>query len=219
MKKKIFFGIAAVSFLFLAISGLQAFSNADKIGKVIVKKKDVFIERNGKDTKVSGFGTWLQTGDTVKTSNAGNALIRLTNGDSVFLAQNARLTVETPEKKSKISRLIMKLYGKIRAQIQKTKNRNVRFATPNAVIGVKGTDFVVEYSNRQTSVATLNGLVNLQSSKNQKSIDVPPGKMCSISAGGEVMPLTEIAGDILKDVDFAGEKMEGSDISGEKVKF
>ena len=111
----------------------------------------------------------------------------------------------------------MSIFGKMRARVKKSKKFNVRIKTATAVIGVKGTDFVVEYVEKKTTVGTLRGLVNMMSSITNESIDIPKGKMSSVSASGTVLPLTEFAGELLKDVEFAGEQMEEDDYSGEKV--
>jgi len=107
--------------------------------------------------------------------------------------------------------------GKIRARVQKSRRQSIRFSTVNAVIGVKGTDFIVSYLDEKTQVATVEGLVNLSSKETTQSIDIPPGKMSEVSPSGEVMALREIAGDILSGVEIAGEKMTESDISGEPI--
>ena len=108
--------------------------------------------------------------------------------------------------------------GKIRAQINKSRRQKIRVATPNAIIGVKGTDFVVSYEDGKTRVATMEGLVNLASSATDQSVDIPPGKMSEVSPSGEVMTLREIAGDILSGVEIAGEKMSTEDISGKRIR-
>jgi hypothetical protein len=135
----------------------------------------------------------------------------------IVLAPNTRLDTESGKKLPPEIKISFKVKGKIRAQIRKTKGRRIRFRTANAVVGVKGTDFVVEFKNKETTVATVEGLVNMKSALTQNSTDIPAGRMCSVSAIGNVMPLREIAGDIMSDVEITGKKMEESDISGEKI--
>lgn len=219
MKSKLIIGLGFIFLYVAVVSGIRAFSNSDNIGKVIVKKPNVMIERDGKDINVSGFGALLKDGDVVKTSATGKAQITLKNGDLIMLAQNTRLVTTDSGEESTLSRLVMKIYGKIRAQIQKTQSRNIRFATPNAVIGVKGTDFVVRYRDEQTTVATVEGLVNMMSSTTSDNIDIPPGKMSSVLMDGEVLSLSDIAGEIMTGVEIAGEKMKESDFSGERIRY
>ncbi len=187
-------------------------------GMVVVKNNPVTIERNGKTIKVSGFGALLQGKDVVVTGKGGKALIKLANGDRVLVAQNSRLIIEAGDKKSGLSKLIMKISGKIRAQIQKTRRKNVEVVTPNAVIGVKGTDFVVLYQDGMTQVATVAGLVSLGSPATLQSVNIPPGKMSEVSPAGKVLTVREIAGEIMSGVEIAGEKMAPSDISGQRIR-
>jgi len=219
MKKKLSLILIFLLSSVLISYSIYAYSNINNVGRVVVKARSVFIERNGKSSLVSGFGAFLALGDKIKTGPTGKALVTLKNGDTIFLSHNSELVPETPKNSQGFSNQVLRILGKIRAKIQKTKTRNVRFATPNAVIGIKGTDFVVEYKKEQTSVATVEGLVNLASPSSGGNIDIPPGKMSTISAAGEVMPLREIAGDIMSDVESAGAQLKANESAGEKVTF
>ncbi len=199
----------------------SAFSAAKNIGKVMVKSSPVIVVRKGKRLKVGRFGMNLQKGDIVITPKGGKAQIVLSSGDSLFLASSSQVVLNeeiTSSAQAKITRIMLSS-GKIRAHIKKKKKRRIRFRTANAIIGVKGTDFVVEHINRTTTVGTREGLVNMASAKSGKNIDIPPGKMSSISPSGEVMPLSEFAGELMKGVEFAGERMRTNDMAGEKMKF
>lgn len=187
------------------------------IGKVVVKQKPVFIERDGKSIRVGGFGALLQENDLVVTTDNGKALITLNNGDTILVARHSKLRVEAGREKSGVLQWIKLITGKIRSQIHKKRHQNIRIATSNALIGVKGTDFVVRYQDGMTQVATVEGLVQLASLATAQSIDIPPGKMSEIGPSGEVLPLREIAGEIMSGVEIAGEKMAPDDISGQRI--
>jgi len=214
------FGFAVI-LLFSQNLHAQQFGSAQNIGKVIVKNPAVFVVRNGESLSVSGFGRILKKGDTVITQRDGKAHIILNNGSELFLAPSAKLTISEQligKSNKGIKQFILSIYGKIRLQIKKRKIKQVTVKTKTAVIAVKGTDFIVSYENEITMVGTLEGLVNLTSRVNQQHIDIPPGKMSSVSPDGDVMSLSEIAGEMLRGVEFAGEQMKESDISGEKIK-
>lgn len=212
--------IATISlFLLCLILSLAAFGfKKAGAGMVVVKSRPVTVERKGRIIKVSGFGALLEDADVVATGPGGKALIKMSNGDRVVIAQNSRLEVKAGKQLSGMAFIFRIVSGKIRAQITQTRRSNVRVATPNAVIGVKGTDFVVSYNDESTQVATMEGLVNMASSATDQSVDIPPGKMSEVSPSGEVMALREIAGDILSGVEIAGEKMSSEDISGERIR-
>jgi len=203
--------------LILVTPDIYSFSNQKSIGKVSVKKNDVYIEHDGKTAKVSSFGGVFYEGDIVKTGPEGKAELTLQNGDVIVMAPDTRMDVDSDEKLPPEIESSSRVDGKIRAQIRKTDGRKIRFKTANALVGVKGTDFVIEFKNKATTVATVKGLVNMQSSVTENSVDIPAGRMSSVSAAGDVLPLREIAGDIMSDVEIAGKKMEESDVSGQKI--
>ena len=199
----------------------QGFGKRGTIGRVIVKNPIVTVIRNNKTLAVSSFGRNLQMGDTVITRAGGKAHIVLNSGNELFLAPDASLKISEEllgNSKKGIKQFILSIYGKIRLQIKKTKAQQTLVRTKTAVIGVKGTDFIVSYENQVTSVATFEGLVNMVSITNQYQIDIPPGKMSSVSPAGDVAPLSEIAGEIMKGLEFAGERLSDFDISGKRIK-
>ena len=193
------------------------------VGKVSVHTDPVTVIHDGKSKTVGSFGLVLMKGDIVKTGKTGKATVVLALGDAIYIAPASSLSVtREPVKKVKKKRFggfLLSAIGKIRAKIKKIKKRRIEIRTANAVIGVKGTEFIVEYVNKQTTVGTLEGLVNMESTVTQKSIDIPPGKMTSVSPLGEVMSLKDIAGELMKGVEFAGEQMKEEDFSGERLKL
>ena len=149
----------------------------------------------------------------------GKAQIILSDKSEIILAPSAKLTIIEKMTKSALTTSKSQLFsfeGKIRAKVKKSRSR-IRFKSVNAEINIKGTEFVAEYVGGVTTVATVEGLVNMSSVNSGTDIDIPPGKMSSVSAAGEVMPLSEIAGEILKGVESAGEKMAEEDIAGKKI--
>ncbi len=202
--------------------GAQGFASEGDVGKIVAKKQVVTIFRNGAKLSVNGFGAILKEEDIIQTESRGKATITLKSGDKIFIAPSTRIKLSDlmPRKeKSKTTGIIDLLYGKVRAQIKKMRKSDVRLRTTTAVIGVKGTDFIVKFEDKITTVGTIEGLVNLSSLKTSKSIDISSGKMSSVSPAGEVMPVSEFAGELLENVEFAGNKMKEEDISGEQIKL
>lgn len=193
------------------------------VGKVSVHTDPVMVIHEGKSKTVGSFGLVLMKGDLIKTGKTGKATVVLAAGDAIFIAPDSSLSVTREPvrkvKKKQFGGFLLSAIGKIRAKIKKIKKRRIEIRTANAVIGVKGTEFIVEYVNNQTTVGTLEGLVNMESITTKKSIDIPPGKMTSVSPLGEVMSLKDIAGELMKGVEFAGEKMKQEEFSGERVKM
>jgi hypothetical protein len=200
----------------------QAFGSGDSVGVVTVKSHPVWVMRNGKKLPVSNFGLKVKLNDVIKTETGGKAQVSLHNGNNVFIASKTeiQLTEQLIGKKEKgVSQLIKLFYGKVRAKIQSTRKKRFVMKTATATIGVKGTDFITEFSDNKTRVGTLEGLVNLLSDKTKENVDVPAGSIGSVSITGELMPLEEFAGELMEGVEFAGEKMEADDIAGEKLEL
>ena len=91
--------------------------------------------------------------------------------------------------------------------------------TTNAIVGVKGTEFVTEFINKTTNVGTIKGLVSLTSLANNQSVELKEGTMSSVNIDGEVLQPTEFSGILMRDFEFAGEKMSGEDAAGKKIKL
>ena len=78
----------------------------------------------------------------------------------------------------------LKLKGRLLAKIQRNAETPIQIRTPNAIVGVKGTEFVVEFLSKATNVGTLKGTVNLSSLTTGNSIDLEAGTMSSVCASG-----------------------------------
>ncbi|MCP4296003.1 MAG: FecR domain-containing protein [Proteobacteria bacterium] len=208
-------------FFVLISFDLFAFTSSKGVGKIKILQAPVSIERAGKKIKVGSFGTAVLNDDLIVTGVDGRAQVTLQSGDVILIAPNSRLKINQEKSKgiSVVTRYMAKIFGKIRSRVRKSKKHRFTVRTVNATIGVKGTDFVVEYQHQKTTVGTLEGLVEMASEVNKKSISIPPGKMSSIPVDGEVMPLSDIAGKLLSGVEIAGEMMKEDDISGKKLKF
>jgi FecR-like protein len=210
--------------MFSMSSGLTAggFAAEDSIGTVNMKKRPVWVKRGSKTMSVGSSGLELKKGDVVKTEKGGQAEINLKSGNNVYVASSSEIELTEEvigQGKTGVVSIVKLFFGKIRARIQKTRQKRFRVKTTTATIGVKGTDFVTEYVDKKTTVGTLDGLVSLTSDKTRQSVDIPKGKMSSVSAFGELLPLEEFAGDLLKGVEFAGEKMAEDDFAGGKITF
>ena len=219
IKTRLFWIIFTVIFVHTTVSAF-AFSSSEFVGKVIVKHQGVVVERRGEVLNINAFGRKLRSGDIVVTGDTGKAHVIMDKGDIIILAPWTKLTIldkDNPVPSTKSSTRTFSFDGKIRAKIKRSRNRKPRFKTVNAEINIKGTEFVAEYANKITTVATLEGLVNMSSAETGEDTDIPAGKMSSVSIAGEIMPLSEIAGEILSGVESAGEKMMEEDIAGKKL--
>jgi hypothetical protein len=202
----------------------QIGTSDNSVGQIIRKSGRVFIIRKGKAIPVNNFGALFQNEDKIKTDKNGKAKLSFDNGDEVFLAPSTEITVNEDDfssQKKGVNSFLLSVWGKIRAKVRKSSDKELRVKTVTATIGIKGTDFIVDYSvsDRKTTVGTLKGLVSLQSNKTRKVVNIPANKQTSVPANGEILPLSAFSGVLLKGVEFAGESMEEEDFMGGKLKM
>ena len=131
----------------------------------------------------------LQWNDLLQTNTKGRLRANLTDGSLLTLGSNSQLRVVQHDAQSQQTVVDLD-YGKLRNQVVKITQPGGKYQvkTPNAVIGVIGTDFYVAYANNQTTVICYDGLVSVtptsaSDSSNQSSNAVA----ASVSAGQMVV--------------------------------
>ncbi|MBZ5720194.1 MAG: FecR family protein [Acidobacteriia bacterium] len=146
--------------------------------------------RNAKPAKAKDD---LQWNDLLKTDHGGRLRAGLADGSILSLGSNSELRVVQHDAASQQTSLEMN-FGKVRSQVVKITQPNGKFEmkTPNAVIGVIGTDFFVSYETNRTTVVCYTGKVWVTPQGNAKvvknsgqnadnSITVAAGQMVIIS--------------------------------------
>jgi len=185
-------------------------------------KGSAVIIRNGGEIKLTKIKFNIKNKDIIRTTQSGKVLLTLLGGDHVFLAPNTEIKyVENKGKKGLVNILNrnLNLKGRLLARIRKNLARTVVIRTTNAIVGVKGTEFVTEFINKTTNVGTIKGLVSLTSLANNQSVELKEGTMSSVNIDGEVLLPSEFSGILMRDFEFAGEKMSGEDAAGKKIKL
>ena len=113
----------------------------------------------------------LQWNDLLKTEQAGRMRAGLTDGSILSLGSNSELRVLQHDATSQQTSLEVG-YGKLRSRAVKVTQPNGKFEvkTPNAVIGVIGTDFFVGYEPNKTTVICYTGVVTVTPIGNAKVV-------------------------------------------------
>ena len=158
--------------------------------------------------------------DLIQTKKNGKIKILFFGGDEIFLAPNSKIKFEEKVKIVGLAKKInrsLNLTGRLLAKVKRNLSRETNIRTVNATVGVKGTDFIVEYVNDNTRVGTIEGTVTMTSVENKESIDIDSGKMSSVDSDGTVLPITAFSGEMMRDFEFAGERMNSNEASGEKI--
>ena len=113
--------------------------------------------RNAQSVKVKDSLAW---NDLLQTNAQGRLRAGLTDGSILSLGSNSELKVVQHDATTQQTSMELN-YGKLRNQVVKITKPDGKYEvkTPNAVIGVIGTDFYVGYSGNQTTVICYVGKV------------------------------------------------------------
>ncbi len=124
--------------------------------------------RNDKSTKVKDDVDW---NDLLKTAPAGRVRASLDDGSMLSVGSNSELRVVQHDTASQQTSLEMNA-GRLRSRVVKITQPNGKFEvrTPNAVIGVVGTDFYVQHGNNKTTVICYSGQVSVTPLGNAQAV-------------------------------------------------
>jgi ferric-dicitrate binding protein FerR (iron transport regulator) len=149
--------------------------------------------RNSQPAKVKEDLNW---NDLLKTEHSGRVRAGLKDGSILSLGSDSELRIVQHDSASQQTSLEMD-FGKIRSQVVKISKPSGKFEmkTPNAVIGVIGTDFYVGFESNTTTVICYKGQVSVtpangahaannsgQSDAASNSITVSAGQMVEITS-------------------------------------
>ena len=206
--------------IFLIKAPIQAQFQPSGVVKLV--EGNGIIIRNGIQINLQKKETIIKNGDLIRTNESGKIILTLLGGDNVFLAPDTEIKFKENKKKKGLSNIInrnLTLKGRLLAKIRKDFSRPIQIRTPNAIVAVKGTEFVTEFIQQITNVGTIKGLVSMTSIVNNKSVELKEGTMSSVSIDGTVMPPSEFSGKLMQDFEFAGDKMSEEDAAGKKIKL
>jgi len=213
-------------FLLVLLSGMLlshieiASAQSTRGGQAQLVDGRAIIVRQGKEMEIDSYPLDFKDQDLIQTFDKGKVHLTLKGSDEIFLAPKTKILFEEKlEKKGSktILNRTVKLNGRLLAIIQRSDETPIQIRTSNAIVGVKGTEFVVEFLSKATNVGTLKGTVNLSSLTTGDSIDLKAGTMSSVHASGEVLPITEFSGELMQDFEFAGESMSEKDSAGKSA--
>jgi len=147
--------------------------------------------RNSQPVKVKDSLEW---NDLLQTGDRGRLRAGLTDGSILSLGSNGALKIIKHDAVSQQTSMSLS-YGQLRSQVVKITQPDGKYEvrTPNAVIGVIGTDFYVGYENDLTTVVCYVGKVSVtalgsakvvrkseQASSDQSLVTLSPGQLVVI---------------------------------------
>jgi hypothetical protein len=132
---------------------------ADAVGMVVAVRGNVYIEAAGAPQPLVANAS-VRTGDAI-VSRDGKAKIALDDGSIVSVGENTRVRIERLEHSRGFLRARLAIVsGVLRLLIAKVApDGNFELESETAIAAVRGTDWVVDATPDQTSVAVLKGKV------------------------------------------------------------
>src|SRR5450755_1998569 len=125
--------------------------------------------RNSKPAKAKEDLNW---NDLLQTEHTGRVRAGLKDGSILSVGSDSELRIVQHDSAAQQTSLEMD-FGKVRSQVVKITRPGGKFEmkTPNAVIGVIGTDFYVGYAANKTTVICYQGQVTVSPLGNAKAVN------------------------------------------------
>lgn len=196
-----------ILFSFLVLIALMTTSAwaQKKVAVVKLLKGDVDVLTLGKTSKLKT-EDWVESGAVVKTAEKSFVKLVFIDKSQMNIGPNSEMKIEKfGEKDSGVIDLVK---GKIRSQVTKDylqmdKNKSKLFIkTPNAVMGVRGTDFLISTNGATTSTVLFEGAISFNRLDNRmetntnrledivdRGVNIQPGEF---SVADKVHPLPTV---------------------------
>ncbi len=151
--------------MFLIVSvmcSLALGADAKIVGAVDGVKGMVKISHEGSIKKINATkGVKIQKGDMVTTTSSASAVLKLIDGSKVVLDKSSSIFFANLNKAEQKSGSV---YYKITSR---TANNALDVKTPFAIIGIKGTTFIVNSDEKEKSISLQEGKIGISSMKEE----------------------------------------------------
>jgi len=167
MKKFRFWNpVLILSLLFTAPAVLEA---GKPMGLVVFKKGRVYLYRGGKRSVLKK-DDLLMARDRIRTGRRAKVSIQFRTGAIFRIGPKSNVTIRSLHRKS----VAMKLgSGSVAGRV---KGYRVQITTPTAIAGVRGTEFIVESSQKKAKVLVNKGIVEVTNPRGVEKKTVTAGK-------------------------------------------
>jgi hypothetical protein len=191
MKKRILFaGLFLPVFCLLScllLAGVSRAADGD-VGKVITLTPGVFVERDGARTPLA-LNDPVRNTDTLITDDTGRARILFHDDGAVTLGPNTSLALvevlpegDAPTFKAHVAQGLARF---ITGRIVEQNPKGFSVSTPEGTAGIRGTIFVLQTGNGQTTLYVVNATRDVV----LNDVSVPSGFKMSLP-GGSPVPMT-----------------------------
>ncbi len=175
-------------------------STPREVGAVVVLEGDVYVKRPGTQK-------WLRVtpqtpfyeGDEIKCEK-GRVRIALKGGAVISLSEGARFRLDTHTEKRAVFKLIKGKVFSFFARVSRTL-QSLKIFTPSAVVGVRGTRFIVSAQETDTGVWVIEGEVEVRSLAREaesEALKIVAGMKTYVKQGQPPSPPEEIPADELR---------------------
>jgi len=128
----------------------------------------------------------LASGDSIRTAGHSGAMLYVNNEENILsLSADSKLMVtETMAEKKKKSSGFVLFVGMLKSRLKKMPDEEMDFSGPTAVVGVRGTEFLIAVAEDGTSkVAVTRGVVDVQGEHN--SVSLASNESSTVALAGE----------------------------------
>lgn len=153
----------AFLFIIILLNCTLAFAEAKKVAVVKIIRGDVDVLTLGKTTRLK-VDDWVEDGATVKTAEKSFAKLIFIDKSQMNVGPNSEMKIEKFQDND--AGVIDLVKGQIRSQVtkdylqMKDKDKSKLFIkTPNAVMGIRGTDFMITTNGKNTAAILFEGSV------------------------------------------------------------
>ncbi|GEM_PF-4550262 len=145
----------------------------------------VFQKAGTQKWEKARINTILNKGDLLLTKAKSSAvIIFLDNTGMVSLSENSKLLISENEKKTDKTPSFLLFLGNIKGKITKKQDTPIDFATPTAVVGVRGTEFVIAVAEEGTArVGVEEGVVAVAGLSSEVTLNA--GEASTVPLAGE----------------------------------
>ena len=168
---------------------------ADKIGAVAAVIGTVSIERNGEVVKVKP-GSAVFENDKILTGKSSRAQVLLMDQTAINIGQKAELVLDKFVFNSEDDEVALKVtkgtFRFISGKVATKTPEKVNVETPVATIGVRGTEFVGQIGSVDTTVALLNGRIEVANDISTQFVTNPGFGVTIDPTSGVISPPVKI---------------------------
>ena len=179
--------LASLVALALVLTAITA-QAAPRVGTVTIIKGKATVTRQNRKTQKIKVGTPIYQNDNIKTAVGGKLRVVFIDRSIISVGSNSSLTITeyvfSPAKKERAGGIRL-AWGKVKCFVNNlTGYRKKKFEvrTNTAVIGVRGTIFLVEYTDAMTKVAAFENAIEVVILESQAVRQVLAG------SGVEILP-------------------------------